>query len=40
MVHGSGAKDDWTAGCIAVDNDVMDILWEYCTVGTKIFIFP
>ncbi len=40
MVHGSGAKDDWTEGCIAVDNDVMDILWEYCTVGTKIFIFP
>jgi len=40
MVHGSGSKGDWTAGCIAVDNDVMDILWEYCTVGTKIFIFP
>lgn len=39
MVHGSGSGSDWTAGCIAVDNDVMDILWQYCSIGTKIYIY-
>ena len=40
MIHGSGAKYDWTEGCVAVENDVMDILWEHCKVGTHIFIYP
>ncbi len=39
MIHGNGSSSDWTAGCIAVDNDVMDILWEHCKVGTKIDIY-
>ncbi len=39
MIHGHGSSSDWTAGCIAVDNDVMDILWEHCKVGTKIDIY-
>ena len=40
MIHGNGGNSDWTAGCIAVDNEVMDLLWEYCSVGTKINIYP
>lgn len=40
MIHGCGGDSDWTAGCVAVDNEVMDILFEYCTVGTRITILP
>ena len=40
MIHGMGSSSDWTAGCIAVDNDVMDILWNYCPMGTPIKIQP
>lgn len=31
----NGQCPDWTAGCVAVDNDVMDLLFEYCPIGTK-----
>ncbi|NLO09573.1 MAG: L,D-transpeptidase family protein [Clostridiales bacterium] len=40
MIHGHGSHSDWTAGCIAVDNDIMDILWEYCRMGTPVIIEP
>ena len=40
MIHGCGGSSDWTAGCVAVDNDVMDLLFDYCSVGTKITILP
>ncbi len=40
MIHGCGGSRDWTAGCVAVDNEVMDILFEYCQIGTKITILP
>ena len=40
MIHGHGGSFDWTAGCVAVDNQVMDLLFEYCSVGTKITILP
>ena len=40
MIHGCGGSSDWTLGCIAVDNEVMDILFEYCPVRTKITILP
>jgi murein L,D-transpeptidase YafK len=39
MIHGHGSDTDWTAGCIAVNNDIMDILWEYCTVSTPVTIY-
>lgn len=42
MIHGQqndlGGQVDWTAGCVAVNNQVMDILWNYCKVGTKVTI--
>lgn len=40
MIHGMGSASDWTAGCIAVDNEVMDILWKYCPMNTPILIKP
>ncbi len=40
MIHGHGGSSDWTAGCIAVDNDVMDFLFECCPMRTKITILP
>ncbi|MDO4286962.1 MAG: L,D-transpeptidase family protein [Eubacteriales bacterium] len=42
MIHGQkgnlGGQTDWTTGCVAVNNAVMDILWKYCPVGTKVTI--
>ncbi len=45
MIHGEGeegwgAEYDWTAGCIAVNNEVIDILWEYCGMGCDVSIYP
>lgn len=40
MIHGHGGSTDWTKGCIGVDDEVMDILWEACSIGTKIIINP
>lgn len=40
MIHGMGVSRDWTAGCIAVENDVMDILWRVCALGTTLKILP
>ena len=45
MIHGAsedgkGAEWDWTAGCIAVEDAVIDILWEYCRLGTEVTIEP
>lgn len=40
MIHGHGSASDWTAGCIAVENEVMDMLFDYCALGTKITILP
>lgn len=40
MIHGHGSHSDWTAGCIAVDNDIMDVLWENCGLGTTVIIEP
>ena len=40
MIHGHGSASDWTAGCIAVENEIMDLLFDYCALGTKITILP
>jgi len=37
-IHGGGIQGDWTAGCIAVENEVMDILWKYVTLKTPVRI--
>ena len=40
MIHGGGALRDWTAGCIALDNDCMDFLWKFAPIGTEVEIRP
>lgn len=40
MIHGDGSKNDWTAGCIAVENEVMDQLWDIVQMGTEVEIQP
>lgn len=40
MIHGHGSNRDWTAGCIAVDDAIMDILWAFCPIGTEVQILP
>lgn len=40
MIHGGGSNRDWTAGCIALDNDCMDFLWKFAPLGTEVEIKP
>jgi hypothetical protein len=40
MIHGIGSHEDWTEGCVAVNNNVMDVLWQYCPLGTPVIIKP
>ncbi len=40
FIHGYGSGSDWTAGCVAVNNEVMDILFDFCPKGTPITILP
>ncbi|MBQ1931467.1 MAG: L,D-transpeptidase family protein [Lachnospiraceae bacterium] len=45
MIHGEGEEGwggeyDWTAGCMAVNNEVIDILWKYCKMGCDVTIYP
>jgi murein L,D-transpeptidase YafK len=40
MIHGGGTQSDWTAGCIALDDEHIDLLYRLCTVGTEVTIFP
>lgn len=40
MIHGNYQKGISTAGCVAVSDDVMDILWPYGQLGIKVTIGP
>ncbi len=40
MIHGGGTSSDWTAGCIALQDEDMDLLWELVPVGAEITILP
>ena len=41
-VHGdgTGARSNWTQGCVAVHNDHIDYLWRHVYVGTPVLIEP
>ncbi len=39
-IHGLGGGSDWTLGCVAADNVVIDELWPHVKVGTKVRILP
>lgn len=39
-LHGGGVGSDWTLGCVAMDNAVMDWLFVEASIGTTIVIVP
>jgi murein L,D-transpeptidase YafK len=40
FIHGGGAQDDWTKGCIATYNSDMDELFAMISVGTPVQVLP
>ncbi len=40
MIHGNYQKGIPTAGCVAVSDDVMDVLWPYGQLGIKVSVGP
>jgi murein L,D-transpeptidase YafK len=40
FIHGGGSGADWTWGCIAMDNPVMDWLFANIRPGTRVIILP
>ncbi|MBX3290155.1 MAG: L,D-transpeptidase family protein [Acidobacteria bacterium] len=39
-IHGGGCDGDWTKGCIALDNDKMQELFDIAAKGTRVSILP
>lgn len=39
-IHGGGGSSDWTWGCVAADNTVVDTLWPVIDVGDTVVILP
>jgi len=37
---GTGERNNWTQGCIAIANGELDRLWDLVTVGTPVLIDP
>lgn len=40
FIHGGGAQEDWTQGCVAVYDRAMDELFSIVPVGTPVQILP
>jgi hypothetical protein len=40
FIHGGGAHDDWTRGCVALYNTDIDELFEIVSVGVQVEILP
>ena len=39
-IHGHGASRDWTLGCIALEDEDVELLWGLCPLGTPVRILP
>lgn len=39
-IHGGGCKADWTAGCMALENEQMQEIFDAIEVGTAVKIVP
>lgn len=39
-IHGGGANRDWTLGCIALENDAVERLWDTLKIGDPVLIEP
>ncbi|MEP7272933.1 MAG: L,D-transpeptidase family protein [Acidobacteriota bacterium] len=40
FIHGGGTTGDWTAGCIALENQDIEYLFARLPLKTKVTIFP
>ena len=40
FIHGGGAQEDWTKGCVALYNTDIDELFEIIPVGTPVYVLP
>jgi hypothetical protein len=40
FIHGGGAADDWTLGCVALQNRAVDELFSVVPIGTRVYIMP
>lgn len=40
FLHGHGASRDWTAGCVALDDNAIEELYRLVDVGTPVTITP
>lgn len=40
FIHGRGSGEDWTLGCIALEDDAMKNLYDLARVGTEVTIYP
>lgn len=40
MIHGGGSETDWTAGCIALENDDIERLFALCPMNAPVRIVP
>lgn len=38
-IHGGGIENDWTAGCIALSDEDIKILWDYTPLKTMVKIY-
>ena len=36
--NGTGNRDNWTQGCVAIRNHHIDLMWSVVSVGTPVFI--
>ncbi|HYE99590.1 MAG TPA: L,D-transpeptidase [Planctomycetota bacterium] len=39
-LHGHGASRDWTHGCVALEDEDVELLWGLCPLGTPVRILP
>ena len=39
-IHGGGTASDWTLGCIALENEAIEQLWDILRVGDPVLIQP
>ena len=40
FIHGRGSSQDWTLGCVALDDPAMKTLFERVEVGTVVTVIP
>ena len=39
-IHSGGSGNDWTWGCIAIENSAIDALWQTIGVGDTVVVEP